>query len=315
MVIIPYKSDTRLSRLPVLSILVCLVCLFIYFLQHQSNQKIDQFTADYCSTKQTRILKHVFEKTTFRGRSVGCFELLSRVTAAPDHDEMLNSFAKSSKRFKSLSNKASEKLVGKELRRFYESYSISAPEDMTVNYWYHPSSWSLPHMITSAFAHGDWSHVIGNVFFFFAFAATVEIVLGSILYIVFFLTIAFSTSALYSLHSIAVGSLVPTLGLSGVVYGFMGVLLFLAPSINIRHIFWFFLLFWRVYRFSIPVWMLVIFYVGFDAYKLIATEDWQGINLIAHVGGGVVGYLFGFLFLRNKKNEITKELRNYQRYQ
>lgn len=314
MIIIPYKSDVSLSKLPILTILVCLVCLFIYFLQHQSNQKISQFTADYCSAKKTRILKHVFDKTMYKGKKLGCFELLSRVAAAPDHDAMLNSFAGSAKGFKSLSNEASRKLISKELKRFYDSYYLSAPKDMTVNYWYHPSSWSLPHMISSAFAHGDWSHVIGNVFFFFAFAATVEIVLGYILYSVFFLTIALSTSVMYSLHSIAIGSLVPTLGLSGVVYGFMGVLLFLAPTINIRHVLWFLLLFWRVFRFSIPVWVLVLFYVGLDAYKLIATEDWQGINLIAHVGGGVVGYLFGFIFLRNQKNEITKELRDYQGY-
>ena len=309
MFIIPYKSDVNLSRPPILTIIVCLVCVFIYYLQAQSDRKIAEFTTDYCIEKKTRMLQHVFDKIVFKGHQASCPQFLSLVAAAPDKQEMLNSFISSTKKFKSLSASASKKLVTKELNQLYTGYSVTAPKDMTVDYWYHPSSWSIPHMLTSAFAHGSWSHVIGNVFFFLAFAATVEIILGVFLYGLFFLTIAGTTSVFYSLHSIALESLVPTLGLSGVVSGFMGLFMFLAPTVNIKHGFWFILIFWRIFRFSIPVWILVLFYIGFDAYKLITLENWQGINLIAHVGGGIVGYLFGFLFLRSKKKLVTQELR------
>ena len=309
MLIIPYKSDVDLNRIPILTIMVCLVCLIIFYLQDQSNRKMAQFATDYCLENKTRILLHVFEKASYEGKSVSCPQFLSIVATAADQEKMLNSFVSSAKRFKSLSSASSKKLISKELNKLFTNYSFEAPKDMTANYWYFPTHWSVPHMITSAFAHGSWSHALGNVFFFFAFAATVEIILGGILYTTFFLTVAGATSVLYSLHSIAIQSTVPTLGLSGVVFGFMGVLLFLAPTVNIRHALWFILIFWRVFRFSIPVWILVIFYVGLDAYKLIETEDWQGINLIAHVGGGMAGYLFGFLFLRSKKRLVTAELR------
>jgi len=309
MVIIPYKADVELYRVPFLTIIVCLVCLFIYFLQDKSDRDVAQFTYDYCAEQKTRILRHVFDKAVLDGKPVDCAQFLSTIATAPNKDEMLNSFIKSSRNFKSLSAESSKKLIRKELTQFYTNYSSRAPKDITVNYWYHPTNWSVPHMVTSAFAHGSWSHVLGNIFFFFAFAATIEIILGTILYVTFFLTIAGTTSVLYSLHSIALESTVPTLGLSGVVSGFMGVFMYLAPTINIRHALWFFMIFWRIFRFSIPVWLMVLFYIGFDTYKLITSQDWQGINLVAHVGGGIVGYLFGFLFLRSKKKMITDELR------
>lgn len=314
MIIIPYKADVELYRVPFLTIAVCIVCLFIYFLQDKSDREIAQFTSDYCLEKKSRILRHVFDKASLNDPR-GCAQFLMTIAASSDKGETLNTFISLTNKFQSLSAESSKRLITKELNQFYTHYSDRAPKDLTVNFWYHPNTWSIPAMVTSAFAHGSWSHVIGNIFFFFAFAATMEILFGTLLYVTFFLTIAGTTSVLYSMHSIALESTVPTLGLSGVVSGFMGVFMFLAPTINIRHAFWFILLFWRIFRFSIPVWLLVMFYIGFDAYKMITSQDWQGINLVAHVGGGIVGYLFGFLLLRSKKKLITKELRKYRLHQ
>ena len=48
--------------------------------------------------------------------------------------------------------------------------------------WYQPHSWDVWHMITAAFAPVSWGHVTGNLSFFLAFAATVEVILGPTLF-------------------------------------------------------------------------------------------------------------------------------------
>jgi membrane associated rhomboid family serine protease len=50
-------------------------------------------------------------------------------------------------------------------------------------------------MLSAAVAHASWSHLIGNLIFFFAFAATIEILLGPLLYIGVLVILALGTHA------------------------------------------------------------------------------------------------------------------------
>ena len=121
-----------------------------------------------------------------------------------------------------------------------------------------------------------------------------------------FVAVAIGTSVLYSLYSISVQSNIPTLGLSGVVSGFMGMFMYFAPTVNIRNVLWIIL---PLLRFSIPAWVMVLMYIGYDTYKLINESDWQGTNLVAHVGGGFIGYLLGVTFFRARKKSVQAQLR------
>jgi len=64
----------------------------------------------------------------------------------------------------------------------YRSFKSMAPSNLTASLWYTPGSWNPMRMVTAAFAHGSWSHLIGNLLFFFAFSATIEILLGFTLF-------------------------------------------------------------------------------------------------------------------------------------
>ncbi|NKC11275.1 MAG: hypothetical protein GKR94_03420 [Gammaproteobacteria bacterium] len=66
--------------------------------------------------------------------------------------------------------------------------------------------------------------------FFFAFAATVEIILGAWRYILVFLALAIGTHVTYS----PTGDTVPTLSLYGVVMGVMGLYAWFLPTSGIR---------------------------------------------------------------------------------
>ena len=60
--------------------------------------------------------------------------------------------------------------------------------------------------------------------------------------------------------------------------------------------------------FHFPVLYLAILYIGPDAYKLI-TEGMTGyINIVAHVFGGLAGYLLGPLWFKQRRADIKEEL-------
>ena len=58
---------------------------------------------------------------------------------------------------------------------------------------------------------------------------------------------------------------------------------------------------------AIPAWALTLWYVGGDIYRLFAVEDNGVVNVMAHVAGGLAGYLFGVAFL-GRARERAKDL-------
>ena len=52
---------------------------------------------------------------------------------------------------------------------------------------------------------------------------------------------------------------------------------------------------------AVPGWILALWYIGGDVYRLIAQDSHGGVNVLAHVAGGIAGYLYGFIFLRKAR--------------
>lgn len=95
---------------------------------------------------------------------------------------------------------------------------------------------------------------------------------------------------------------VPTLGLSGVVAGMIGLFAYLAPHMRIRCCA-FFVFFWRT--FAVPAWVLAAWFVGWDVYNLFHDKGASNVNLVAHVSGAVIGFLTGVAFFRGARERIA----------
>ena len=153
---------------------------------------------------------------------------------------------------------------------------------------------------------------VGNLVFFFAFSATLELLIGSPLkYIGILVAIELACDFTYSLVSLLNGIDIPTLGLSGIVMGVIGLSAFMMPWVRIRTLVWI-LIHVRIYY--IPAWMLASWFIGWDTYYLITETDNGGVNLVAHVSAGVVGYLIGLFWLGFRKMEIQDELNDQINY-
>ncbi len=183
-----------------------------------------------------------------------------------------------------------------------------ASSEALIDAWaYYPDSPNPLSMITGSLIHGSWSHLIGNMIFYLAFALALELVIGNPWrYLGVILILMLGTSVSYSLYSLFTDDWVPTLGYSGVVMGIIGLSAYLMPKARIRTFMWFFPTITTVLH--IPAWILAAWFVGWDTFYLVTEGTANGIDFMAHVSGGVIGYLLGVWWFQERKWLIADEL-------
>ena len=186
-------------------------------------------------------------------------------------------------------------------------FLLQINSNITASLIYYPESWNPLRMITSSLAHADWFHLIGNMFFYIAFAPALEILLGSKLrYLWIMLFIAFTVGLCDSMASlISFAKPSPTLGFSAVVMGMIGLSAYLMPKARIR-VFWWYIVMWKILY--VPAWIMAIIYIGMDVWTMFTASDYGKVNLLAHVSGGCAGYLYGYFWLGERRAEIQEEL-------
>jgi membrane associated rhomboid family serine protease len=186
-------------------------------------------------------------------------------------------------------------------------FLLQLSSDITESLMYYPESWNPIKMVTQSLAHGSWSHLIGNMIFYLAFAPALEIILGNkIRYIWIMLFISFVVGVCFS-FAVLTGAMksLPSLGFSGVVMGMIGLSAYLMPRARIRVFCWYVIAWKTVY---VRSWILAAGFIGLDAWTMLTVEDYGYINVVAHVAGGFAGYLYGFFWLKERKEEVQDEL-------
>jgi membrane associated rhomboid family serine protease len=301
----PYKADISLFHIPFLTILISLLCLGIYQAQHNNLLAVQRATQQFCESHGDRQFKIALKKTLGNSDEASCEEFMVELQRADDAEARIEVLAAKATPMAALSQQASRRYLQNILTEAYRDYRLQAPDYFTAKLWYDPQSWNPLTMLTAAVAHGSWSHVIGNLFFFFAFAATLEIILGPLVFLMVLVGLALGTHAFYSIYCLAETDPRPTVGLSGVVMGAMALFVFFLPKIKIRCVLWLLVFLWRP---ALPAWLLVGWYVGLDVYHLFSGDATGGINLVAHVTGAALGYGMGLLFFQAKREEVRAEI-------
>jgi membrane associated rhomboid family serine protease len=186
-------------------------------------------------------------------------------------------------------------------------FLLQISSNVTESLLYYPATWNPLKMITSSLAHADWLHLIGNMFFYMAFAPALEVLLGSrIRYLWIMLLISFAVGISYSVSTlISSAEPLPSLGFSGVVMGMIGLSAYLMPTARIRVFFWYFFM-WKILY--VRAWVLAVIYIGLDTWTMFAVADYGSVNVVAHVAGGFAGYLYGYLWLSDRREEVQEEL-------
>jgi membrane associated rhomboid family serine protease len=151
---------------------------------------------------------------------------------------------------------------------------------------YQSQTADIGNMFTSVFAHVNIWHLLGNLFFFYCFARSIEAQISLVGYLLAFVVFVLVTSLAFSISATGHAE---TVGLSGVVWGFMGIFLFRYPRDEIEC---FVPLFRRV---AVPAFVLILAFLVFDIIAYARIED-GNVNYMAHFSGFVAGAMFKLLF-------------------
>lgn len=156
--------------------------------------------------------------------------------------------------------------------------------------------------ITSMFLHGSWSHLIGNMLFFWVFGNNVEESMGHGRFLIFYLLCGLIAAAVHML--IQPGSPVPTVGASGAISGIMGAYLVLHPNVRVRMLFFFFIFFKVI---PIRAWIVLIWWFfwqiieGLPQLNPMRPDVTGGTAVWAHVGGFLAGVVLIKVFERRMR--------------
>ena len=299
----PYRADIKLDSWPVLTILLCVLCLVVFYFQTANERKVERATRRFCAEAQPRAFRLAVNTVYGDTSEQRCIQVMLGMHIAKDQQRFLRETAAGGRTLAGLSREQSDQFVTKAFADQYVDFANQVPKHLTRQLWYQPASWNVLHMITAAIAHGSWGHVLGNLVFFFAFEATLELLLGGLVYVAVLAALAMLSHSVYSLAMFATADALPTVGLSGVVYGVMALFVFFLPRTPIRCFAWIVIFF---KRFSIPAWTLLVGFAGFDTYTLLSDGNTSNINLAAHVGGAGFGYLLGVALFRAKRDSVRK---------
>ncbi len=148
-------------------------------------------------------------------------------------------------------------------------------------------------LITYAFLHADWLHLLSNMLFLWIFGDNIEDALGHLKFLLFYLCCA----VLAGLAHVAfnAGSLGPLVGASGAVAGVMGAYILLYPHARV------YVLFRIVIPIPLPLpamWMLGV-WIAMQLFYAVAAAD-EPIAWWAHIGGMVSGVILAIPLRRRE---------------
>jgi membrane associated rhomboid family serine protease/Zn-finger nucleic acid-binding protein len=144
-------------------------------------------------------------------------------------------------------------------------------------------------LLTAAFLHGGWLHLLGNAYFLWTFGDNVEDRVGTWAFLAWYLVWALAGSLAFVIFAKPAERGIPGLGASGAIAGVMGAYLVLYPRRRLIVRFGGFLGWGSVWK--LPAWSYLIFWASFQV--LAAALGLPDVGWWAHLGGFATGALVG----------------------
>lgn len=200
------------------------------------------------------------------------------------------------------------------LERKQEITETYIPRLIIYRFGFVPAEFSFLTLFSSQFLHGGWAHLIGNMVILVLLGITVEQLLGSFNYTLFYLLSGAFGAVVYGL--VHFGSPMPAVGASGAISGLMGMYVAAYGKRKIRFFYWIGVYFNYA---KLPALMMLPVWVGKEVFDFFFTES--NVGYTAHAGGLVAGA--GLVLLgkssfakvdteiienRNEENEYREDL-------
>ena len=299
MLLFPYKADVQLSRLPIMTLMICALCVWVFARQALSAYHYNSAVEKFCTTDVTRDERLVLRYLAVPANTNYC-DLLEHIHQADNRQAVIRELAATAEMTPFYRTKAdSTDYIYSALDDSSRRFDSAVPRDLTDKLSFDPKHPTFMSMLSAAFSHGSWSHLIFNLIAFFAFAASVEVIAGYLYYLGFIVLTAVGTHLAYRYSVSGLEDAMPTVGLSGVVFAMMAFLATIMPGLKIRCFFWF-LLFIRT--FCVPVLVIAALYILENVYDYLHPDADSLTNYMAHISGAAIGVIMGLIYrIRNEK--------------
>lgn len=153
-----------------------------------------------------------------------------------------------------------------------------------------PYNFQIWQLLTYQFMHGDFSHILFNMFMLWMFGMEIENAWGSKKFLIFYIAGGLGAGLLQLIAAPFLSeALAPTIGASGAVYAVMVAFAMFFPN---RYIYIYFLL-------PVKAKYLITFLIVFE---FLSVGNMDLVAHLAHIGGALTGLIF---ILIDKKNEIN----------
>lgn len=155
-----------------------------------------------------------------------------------------------------------------------------------------PADLSILTLLSHQFLHGDFMHLLGNMFFLIICGFAVEAAIGHLRFLAFYLLSGIGGGLLFFATDPA--STIPLVGASGAISGVMAMYVAAFRLRKIEFFYWFFIF---VGYIRAPALLILAFYIGKELIDYF-TNTGSNVAYMAHVGGFVVGgaLIIGALF-------------------
>jgi len=274
----------------------------MYWQQVKSENRYDTAIETFCLKGLNQETVAILESMHTKGTYSSCGYFFYDVRKSEQPDVKLLETARSSERInKTISWEDEDKRIYLELQNAYNAFEKSVPMNVTYERSFDPKNSRILSMISSSFSHGDLSHLAFNLLFFYVFSASIELILGLLLFPAVILSMCVTTHIAYSSSIFGYHGDLPTLGLSGVVMGMMAMLAILIPKAQVR-VFCLFIVFVKVI--SVPAVIIVLMYVVGDVIALQSMDNSSGVNYVSHVVGAATGAAYALAILAIKPRFI-----------
>ncbi len=318
MLFFPYRADLKQWRFPWVTLMICAACAIVLANQFAQKSALQWHAVKACYLQADRELSTAMQVLAERSGHLPerlCKEILVAASVSDAPQQLIRQWAFVSSEPLPAHEVQQREYIDSVLQRSYAKFQIDAPAVLTENMWFdpRPENVSAVKMVTSIFAHINVWHLLGNLFFFFAFAATVELIVGSLSMLASVVLLALLTNCFYAFIATMEGVYTPTMGLSGIVFGMMGMFVCFLPHARVKCFLWLVVLFQRP---AIPAWLLVGGYLLWNIYGWQVSGIQSNINFIVHISGALFGALIALLVFRISKQLYSTELvvRNSRRW-
>ena len=143
-------------------------------------------------------------------------------------------------------------------------------------------------LLSYQFVHGGFWHLAGNMLYLYIFGDNIELTLGRLRFIGFYLLGGVLAALIQVLSGPA--SQLPMVGASGAIAAVLGAYLALYPKNRVLVLFWFIIIVTTV---RVPA----VFLLGFWFFLQVMGSGGTGVAWMAHVGGFVCGLLLVRFFM------------------